>query len=139
MYSDIAKPTDISDTEWDRRSYNMFVVPISHMANAPRVIIDSTLAASNNGVGDVKLLSRLPAFNLTLNSGLPDPWRDEAQQSNLTSDSSHNAPTPLPVWRRIPCGMMASNEENNPVRADIRDAVALKSAIYAARRTGIRA
>jgi hypothetical protein len=43
----------------------------------------------------VKLLSRLPAFNLTLNSGLPDPWRDEAQQSNLTSDSSHNAPTPL--------------------------------------------
>jgi hypothetical protein len=97
MYSDIAKPTDISDTEWDRRSYNMFVVPISHMANAPRVIIDSTLAASNNGVGDVKLLSRLPAFNLTLNSGLPDPWRDEAQQSNLTSDSSHNAPTPLPV------------------------------------------
>lgn len=120
---------------------NLFVVPISQMANAPRVIIDSTLAASNNGVGDVKLLSRLPAFNLTLNSGLPDPWRDEAQQSNLTSDSSHNAPTPLPV-------SLAANSLRDDGYATrkiilfeliLGDGVALKSAIYTARRAGIRA
>jgi hypothetical protein len=88
MDSDIAKSTDISDTEWDRRSYNLFVVPISQMANAPRVIVESTLAASNNGVRDVKLLYDLvlaemdvavARFNVTLNSGLPDPWRGEAQ------------------------------------------------------------
>jgi hypothetical protein len=88
MDSDIAKSTDISDTEWDRPSYNLFVVPISQMANAPRVIVDSTLAASNNGVRDVKLLFDLvlaemdvaiARFNVTLNSGLPDPWQVEAQ------------------------------------------------------------
>ena len=88
MDSDIAKSTDISDTEWDRRSYNLFVVPISQMANAPRVIVESTLAASNNGVRDVKFLYDLvlaemdvavARFNVTLNSGLPDPWRGEAQ------------------------------------------------------------
>jgi hypothetical protein len=94
MNSDIAKSTDISDTEWDRPSYNLFVVPISQMANAPRVIVDSTLAASNNGVRDVKLLFDLvlaemdvaiARFNVTLNSGLPDPWQVEAQSSNATS------------------------------------------------------
>jgi len=61
MDFDIAKSTDISDTEWDRRSYNLFVLPISQMANALRGIIDSTLAASNNGARDVGLL-----YNLTL-------------------------------------------------------------------------
>lgn len=81
MDSDIAKSTDTSDAEWDRRSYNLFVVPISQMANAPRVIVESTLAASNNGVRDVKLLYDLvlaemdvavARFNVTLDSGLPD-------------------------------------------------------------------
>ena len=87
MDSDIAKSTDISDTEWDRPSYNLFVVPISQMANAPRVIVDSTLAVSNNGVRDVKFFDPVLAemdvaiarFNVTLNSGLPDPWQVEAQ------------------------------------------------------------
>ena len=87
MDSDIAKSTDISDTEWDRPSYNLFVVPISQMANAPRVIVDSTLAVSNNGVRDVKFFDLVLAemdvaiarFNVTLNSGLPDPWQVEAQ------------------------------------------------------------
>jgi hypothetical protein len=87
MDSDIAKSTDISDTEWDRPSYNLFVVPISQMANALRVIVDSTLAVSNNGVRDVKFFDLVLAemdvaiarFNVTLNSGLPDPWQVEAQ------------------------------------------------------------
>lgn len=54
MDSDIAKSTNVS--EWVRRSYNLFVVPISQMANAPPGIVDSTLAASNNEVTDVKLV-----------------------------------------------------------------------------------
>jgi len=88
MDSEIAKSTDISDTEWDRRSYNLFVVPISQMANAPQKIVDFTVAASDNGAKDVKLLYELvlaemdvaiARFNVTLNSGLPDPWRGQAE------------------------------------------------------------
>ena len=57
--SDIAKSVDTADTEWDRRSYNLFALPISRMANSLRAIVDDILAASNNGAKDVKLLYEL--------------------------------------------------------------------------------
>ena len=47
--SDVAKSADTADTEWDRRSYNLLALPISRMADSPPVIVDGTLAASNNG------------------------------------------------------------------------------------------
>jgi hypothetical protein len=79
MEADIAKSADTGDTEWDRRSYNLFAVPTSRMANSPQAIVDGTLAASNNGAKNVKLLYELTVaemdvavarFNVTLNSGL---------------------------------------------------------------------
>jgi hypothetical protein len=54
--SDIRKSTDISDTEWNRRFYNLYIVPVSQMADSPQAIVDFTLAASNNGAKDAKLL-----------------------------------------------------------------------------------
>jgi hypothetical protein len=84
MEADVAKSADTGDTEWDRRSYNLFAVPTSRMANAPQAIVDLTLAAENNGAKDMKLLYELTVaemdvrvahFNVTLNSipeeGLP--------------------------------------------------------------------
>jgi hypothetical protein len=56
MESDVAKSADTGDTEWDRRSYNLFAVPTSRMANSPQAIVDGTLTASNDGAKDVKLL-----------------------------------------------------------------------------------
>jgi hypothetical protein len=75
MESDVAKSTDTGDTEWDRRSYNLFAVPTSRMANSPQAIVDVTLKASNDGAKDVKLLYELTVaemdvavarFNVTL-------------------------------------------------------------------------
>jgi hypothetical protein len=86
MDSDIAKSTDVS--EWVRRSYNLFVVPISQIANAPPGIVDSTLAASNNEVTDVKLLYDLTLAEIgcrgcplqcDLGLGPAGSWRAEAQ------------------------------------------------------------
>jgi hypothetical protein len=75
MEADIAKSADTSDTEWDRRRYNLFAVPTSRMANSLQAIVDVTLAASNNGAKDFKLLYELTvaemdvavaSFNVTL-------------------------------------------------------------------------
>ena len=75
MEADIAKSADTSDTEWDRRRYNLFAVPTSRMANSLQAIVDVTLAASNNGAKDFKLLYELTVaemdvavarFNVTL-------------------------------------------------------------------------
>ena len=75
MESDVAKPADTADTEWDRRNYNLFAVPTSRMANSPQKIVDGTLAASQDGAQDVKLLYELTVaemdvavarFNVTL-------------------------------------------------------------------------
>jgi hypothetical protein len=77
MEADVAKSADTGDTERDRRSYNLFAVPTSRMANSPQAIVDRTLAASDNGAKDVKLLYeltvaemdvRVARFNVTLNS-----------------------------------------------------------------------
>jgi hypothetical protein len=54
--SDIGKSTDTSDTEWNKRFYNLYIVPVSQMADSPQAIVDFTLAASNNGAKDAKLL-----------------------------------------------------------------------------------
>ena len=54
--SDIGKSTDTSDTEWNKQFYNLYIVPVSQMADSPQAIVDFTLAASNNGVKDAKLL-----------------------------------------------------------------------------------
>ena len=79
--SNVAKSADTGDTEWDRRSYNLFAFPTSRMANSLQAIVDGTLAASNNGAKDVKLLYELTVsemdvavarFNVTL-SFFPDP------------------------------------------------------------------
>jgi hypothetical protein len=75
MEADIAKSADTGDTEWDRRRYNLLAVPTSRMANSPQAIVDLTLAASNDGAKDVKLLYELTVaemdvavarFNVTL-------------------------------------------------------------------------
>jgi hypothetical protein len=75
MESDVAKSADTADTEWDRRNYNLFAVPTSRMANSPQKIVDGTLAASQDGAQDVKLLYELTVaemdaavarFNVTL-------------------------------------------------------------------------
>jgi hypothetical protein len=75
MESDVAKSADTGDTEWDRRSYNLFAFPTSRMASSLQAIVDGTLAASNNGAKDVKLLYELTVaemdvavarFNVTL-------------------------------------------------------------------------
>jgi hypothetical protein len=77
MEADVANSADTGDTEWDRRSYNLFAVPTSRMANSPQTIVDLTLAAENNGARDMKLLYELTVaemevavarFNVTLNS-----------------------------------------------------------------------
>jgi hypothetical protein len=79
--STVAKSADTGDTEWDRRSYNLFAFPTSRMANSLQAIVDGTLAASNNGAKDVKLLYELTVaemdvavarFNVTL-SFFPEP------------------------------------------------------------------
>jgi hypothetical protein len=76
MESDVAKSADTADTEWDRRNYNLFAVPTSRMANSPQKIVDDTLAASQDGAQDAKLLYELTVaemdvavarFNVTLN------------------------------------------------------------------------
>ena len=81
MQSDVAKSADTGDTEWDRRSYNLFAVPASRMANSLHAIVDGTLAASNDGAKDVNLLYELTVaemdvavarFNVTL-SFFPEP------------------------------------------------------------------
>ena len=73
--SNVAKSADIGDTEWDRRNYNLLAFPTSRMANSLQSIVDGTLAASNNGAKDVKLLYELTVaemdvavarFNVTL-------------------------------------------------------------------------
>jgi hypothetical protein len=75
MESDIAKSADTADTEWDRQNYNLFAVPTSRMANSPQKIVDGTLAASQDGAQDFKLLYELTIaemdaavarFNVTL-------------------------------------------------------------------------
>ena len=75
MEADVAKSADTGDTEWDRRRYNLLAVPTSRMANSPQAIVDLTLAASNDGAKDVKLLYELTVaemdvavarFNVTL-------------------------------------------------------------------------
>jgi hypothetical protein len=95
MEADVAKSADTGDTEWDRRSYNLFAVPTSRMANSPQAIVDLTLDAENNGAKDMKLLYeltvaemevRVARFNVTLNSipeeGAPrEPEPDELAQS----------------------------------------------------------
>jgi hypothetical protein len=77
MEADVANSADTGDTEWDRRSYNLFAAPTSRMANSPQTIVDLTLAAENNGARDMKLLYELTVaemdvavarFNVTLNS-----------------------------------------------------------------------
>ena len=77
MEADVANSADTGDTKWDRRSYNLFAVPTSRMANSPQAIVDLTLAAENNGARDMKLLYeltvaemdvRVARFNVTLNS-----------------------------------------------------------------------
>jgi len=82
--SDVAKSADTGDTEWDRRSYNLFAFPTSRMANSLQAIVDGTLAASNNGAKDVKLLYELTVaemdaavarFNVTL-SFFPREYSD---------------------------------------------------------------
>src|SRR5262249_44772770 len=82
--SDVAQSADTGDTEWDRRSYNLFAFPTSRMANSLQAIVDSTLAASNNGAKDVKLLYELTVvemdaavarFNVTL-SFFPREYSD---------------------------------------------------------------
>jgi hypothetical protein len=64
-----------------RRSYNLFAVPASRMANSLHAIVDGTLAASNDGAKDVNLLYELTVaemdvavarFNVTL-SFFPEP------------------------------------------------------------------
>ena len=59
MESDVAKSADTADTEWDRQNYNLFAVPTSRMANSPKKIVDGTLAASQDGAQDLKLLYEL--------------------------------------------------------------------------------
>ena len=73
--SDIGKSTDTRDTEWNRQFYNVYIAPVSQMADSPQAIVDFTLAASNNGAKDAKLLYDLVVaemdvaiarFNVTL-------------------------------------------------------------------------
>jgi hypothetical protein len=80
MESDVAKSTCTADTEWDRRNYNLFAVPTSQMANSLQKIVDGTLAASQDGAQDVKLLYELTVaemdvavarFNVTLSFFAP--------------------------------------------------------------------
>jgi Na+/phosphate symporter len=59
MESDVAKSADTADTEWDRQNYNLFAVQTSRMANSPQKIVDGTLAASQDGAKDLKLLYEL--------------------------------------------------------------------------------
>jgi hypothetical protein len=59
MESDIPKSADTADTEWDRQNYNLFAVPTSRMANSPQKIVDGTVAASQGGAQDLKLLYEL--------------------------------------------------------------------------------
>jgi hypothetical protein len=75
MESDVAKSADTADTEWDRQNYNLFAVPTSRMANSPQKIVDGTVAASQDGAQDLKLLYELTIaemdvavarFNVTL-------------------------------------------------------------------------
>jgi hypothetical protein len=50
MEADVAKSADTGDTEWDRRSYNLFAVPTSRMANSPRSsILRSPLKTTEPG------------------------------------------------------------------------------------------
>ncbi|HET7381626.1 MAG TPA: hypothetical protein VFJ59_03445 [Pseudolabrys sp.] len=73
--SDIGKSTDTSDTEWNKQFYNLYIAPVSQMADSPQAIVDFTLAASNNGAKDARLLYDLVVaemdvaiarFNVTL-------------------------------------------------------------------------
>jgi hypothetical protein len=59
MDSEVAKSADTADTEWDRQNYNLFAVPTSRMANSPKKIVDGTVAASQDGPQDMKLLYEL--------------------------------------------------------------------------------
>ena len=86
IQSDIAKSTDTGDTEWDKRSYNLFAMPTSRMANSLQAIFDLTLAASNNGAESLKLLYELTVaemdvavarFNVTLGTAKPHDDRGD--------------------------------------------------------------
>ncbi len=75
MEADIAKSTDTSDTEWNSRFYNLYIMPVSRMAGSPQAIVDLAFAASANGAKDMKLLYDLVVaemdvaiarFNVTL-------------------------------------------------------------------------
>lgn len=75
MEPDIDKSTDTSDTEWNKQFYNLYIAPVSQMADSPQAIVDFTLAASKKGAKDAKLLYDLVVaemdvaiarFNVTL-------------------------------------------------------------------------
>jgi hypothetical protein len=80
--SDKSGDDDTGDTVWDRRGYYLFVVPVHVMANAPQAIVDLTLAASDNGAKNMKLLYELAIaemdlaaarFNVAVDSGIRSP------------------------------------------------------------------
>src|SRR5512139_3302760 len=80
--SDKSGNGDTGDTVWDNRGYQLFVVPVRAMASSPRAIVDLTLAASNNGAKNMKLLYELviaemdlavARFNVTVDLGARPP------------------------------------------------------------------
>lgn len=80
--SDKSGDGDTGDTVWDNRGYQLFVVPVRAMANSPQAIADLTLAASNNGAKNMKLLYELliaemdaavARFNVTVDLGAKPP------------------------------------------------------------------
>jgi hypothetical protein len=80
--SDKSGVGDTGDTVWDNRRYQLFVVPVRAMANSPQAIADLTLAASNNGAKNIRLLYELliaemdvavARFNVTVDLGVRPP------------------------------------------------------------------
>ena len=80
MQADLGKSGDgdAGDTVWDSRGYRLFILPIRAMAKSPQAIVDVTLAASNNGVKNMRLLYQLviaemdvavARFNVTVDLG----------------------------------------------------------------------
>ena len=59
LESDIGKSTDTRDTEWNRQFYNVYIAPVSQMADSPQAIVDFTLAASKNAAKDEELMYNL--------------------------------------------------------------------------------
>ncbi|TCL74452.1 hypothetical protein [Rhizobium sp. BK251] len=56
---DITKAEHKPDTEWDGFGYNQIVTPTLRMGNAPKEIIDLTLAAADHGAKSAELLYKL--------------------------------------------------------------------------------